>query len=285
MYGFVPTAIGEDTVIPHWSFNATRSEQPEFEERILESLDSFYQERETQSLDAASPHDLLFREFPNFWRGFVRDAAGLQNGQLRISRSRGSEGTWAYVTDYYNESSGERLQSRFTAADDAMRAILAEWQVEATNTSDDSYEQYSAICRIDSATVDADVARRSELTIQTNGRNLRIPCPQCNGPVIALYALFDVVPEVFSGPPSELAGGGFLIADEMVSLLGPCSVRLAGTIDFPPAGELRGLCIFGDRLPPTYWWVDSQDSVVIMASTWRTLVASSARGSRNGGAR
>jgi hypothetical protein len=264
--------MGGNTVIPHWSFNAARPEQPEFEIQVVEALKSFYQFPPPQDGHSDTPHDVCYREFPNFWRGFVENPWILQNGSLRISREHSSVGQWRYDVDYSNESSGERQHVRFATADDDLRTIEDEWHVDAYNTTFDSYRQFSAVHTLETVLLHDN--HHAQLRVQINGTQLVVPGPRQQAAVVSGYTLVDILPRLVSGVIPESQLDGFLVIEEMQSILGPCRIRSVGTVEFEPAGTLNGICVFGRGFPPSYWWIDEQSNVVIITSTWKTLVAS-----------
>ena len=251
--------------VPHWSFNASRPEQPEFADQIRETLETFYGSAGREAA-AGSTQDLWFREYPNFWRGYATNPDQLAIGSLRISRHLRTAATWDYVVNCRNDASGERKRISFSAADDQFRSVVDDWHIRIRNCSGDAYEEVAADGRFD-------LDRTRQMTLSINGRCLRVGIPKLRDPITGYHCMFDVIPKLASDIESNTEVEEFSVLEDMQSLLGPCRVRFVETIRFKPAGDLRGYCMFGRGCVPLYWWIDSLDRVVIVASTFSTLVA------------
>ena len=251
---------------PHWSFNSSRPEQPEFVDQIRETLDLYYGSTRREPA-AGSPQDLWFQEFPNFWRGYANNPDQLAIGALRISTTLHTTKRWNYVVDSRNDASGERKRLTFATADDQFRSLVENWQIRMRNCSGDAYETYWADGRFD-------MDGTPQMTLSINGQSVRVLIPTLR--VTGYHCMFDAMPQLASDIESHAEVEEFSVLEDMQSLLGPCRVRFVESIRFEPAGDLRGYCMFGRGCIPSYWWIDSFDRVVIVASTFSTLVASTA---------
>jgi hypothetical protein len=253
------------TAEPHWSFNASRREQPEFADEIRESLEAYYRGTDRDPAAGKSPQDLYFQEFPNFWRGYASNSDQLAIGALRISRKLHTAKVWNYVVDSHNDTSGERKRLTLSAVDDQFLSLGDDWHIRVRNCSGDVYQAYSADGRFDSDGTE-------QITLSVNGHCMQVAIPKL--PVISYHCMFDAMPRIASDIESNTVVKEFSVLEDMQSLLGPCRVRSVETISFGPAGGLHGCCMFGRGCIPSYWWMDSLDRVVIVASTFSTLVAS-----------
>ncbi len=253
------------TAEPHWSFNASRREQPEFADEIRESLEAYYRGSDKVPAAGKSPEDRWFQEFPNFWRGYSNDPDQLAIGALRISRQSRTAAKWDYVVDSRNDASGERKQLSFSAANDQFLSVVDDWHIRTRNCSGDAYKEYAADGRFD-----LDGTRQMIFSI--NGQRLRFPCPEFR--VTGYHCMFDAMPHLASDIEQYGEAEEFLFLEDMQSLLGPCRVRFVEAIRFDPFGDLHGYCMFGRGCIPSYWWMDPFNRVVIVASTFSTLVAS-----------
>jgi len=251
---------------PHCSFNASRPEQSEFGNEIRETLETFYGSAGREAA-AGSPQDLWFREYPNFWRGYATNTDQLAIGALRISRSLHAAKGWNYVVDSRNDASGERKRLIFSAADNQFRSVVESWQIRVRNHSGDTYKEYAADGRFD-------LDGTQQITLSINGQTLQNAIPKLRAPITGYHCMFDTMAQLASDIESNIEVEEFSVLEDMQSLLGPCRVRFVETIRFEPAGDLRGYCMFGRGCVPSYWWIDSLDRVVIVASTFSTLVAS-----------
>jgi hypothetical protein len=112
------------------------------------------------------------------------------------------------------------------------------------------------------------------MILSIDGQIVQNAIPKNCAPITGYHCMFDAMPQLASDIESNTEVEEFSVLEDMQSLLGPCRVRFVETIRFGPAGDLRGCCMFGRGCIPSYWWMDSLDRVVIVASTFSTLVAS-----------
>ena len=269
----------------HWSFNYSRQGQEEFGRQLCEALSSYLGSCDAVGVDSF-PIASTYKVLPNFWRGYnhpsasVPAARDLAMGQIAIERRPGQAGTWQYAVSSRNSANGENLRIDFRCRDDGVRTILDRWRIHTENTAGYLYSRYDCSGRLYSG-----AGNRQEIRLAVG--DLEFTAGRCEGdlPLTCNWALFDVIP-LFNERTKD-KGGQLEIAllEDMEILRVPCRIGFLESIEMEIGRahgslHLSGYWVCGRGVVPSYWWVDSRGKVVIVSSTFQTLVL---QGVRSGG--
>ncbi len=237
----------------HWTFNAIRPEQPEFRERIIATLERFYE----LTGGAIDESGATYTAFPNYWRGYLPHRTELGTGSLAIRAHQSSRDTWEYRAISHDVTNGESMEVRFGTRDDRFRTVLGAWTVNVTNGTGDRYRSFRAEGRLDK-----DGGRA---LLDVNGKRLVLGEVSVELPLTASYCLFHIVPRIDNAVD-------FAVLDELQRLRFPRRISSVGSCTLEPAGAIRGFCVHGRGAEPSYWWVDRHGTVAVVAGTFRTYV-------------
>ena len=266
----------------HWTFDHNDNEQgPYFANRLVESLRHHYESGDGQEA-SWSWQTLRYDVLPNFWYGYSRHRhsapqKAIHLGDVEISRHPAEGETDEYRVLSRNDASGERVQLEFTVERGTPPFLVGEWSVASENTAGDLYRRFS--CRGYSRERSGEreihlVINECDIAVGRLGNRLALSCN---------WALFDLMPRL--AERGSEAGRLELALLEDLEKIRPEN-RVSLIEDWPLVlGErtipLRGFCVQGVGVPPAYWWVDPAGDVVVVASTFQTLVLRERIGGRS----
>ena len=261
------TAAGAAGSVLHWSFDQNHSQQqPGFGAELVATLRGYY--RQTAP---ASEGTIAYRVLPNFWSGYQpAPVTRLAIGSVEVNRARASAtGETDYRVTARNTTSGEHATYAFRATADRWRSLTGDWQIEIRNGARGSYRRHRATGALGAPGPDA--ARPIRLNV--NGVTLAAGTWSGTRPLTTPWALLDVLPELQEG--CELA-----LLEELDRLREPVRLTPLGLWQWPPPdadlGALTGWCAHGRGLPPAYYWVDEDGTVVVASTLFQTWVACAA---------
>ena len=253
----------------HWSFDQNRSQtQPGFGAELRATLREYYR-RPT----AAAAGYTAYRVLPNFWSGYQpAPVADLAIGSVEVVRAATPAGDGTdYRVTARNTTSGEHSSYEFHAATDRWRSLAGEWRIEIRNDAGDAYRRYVAAGAVSAA--ERDGAR--PILLRVDGVDLPVGAWSGRRPLTTPWALLDLLPGLDES--CELA-----LLEELDRLREPVRVVPIGSWQWPPAdadlGSFTGWCVHGPGLLPTYYWVDDNGAVAVVAGLFRTWVISAAAG-------
>lgn len=248
----------------HWSIDYDIGPQaPDFGIAMLDTLERW------SSSDAGDPALCRYVVLPNYEDGWDQLRAhnadsNIQIGSAVIRRRVTGDGVRAYEVDYRNDTSGETLALQFIASDEPLPRLQGEWSVTARN---DAGDQYQGI-RLRGSTAVIDAKRVVTLTV--NGIQFDVGAVAESAPLTSWWALFDAVPAMASGAATA---DGFALLEDLQKLRPQCTVTAVKGDPITLGGHrLRGYCLYGTGVLPTYWWLDEHGVVCVVSSTFQTLV-------------
>ncbi len=247
----------------HWSVNGARPEQPDYEIKLQSCLRQAYggSEKLQKPDPAVTTHS--YSILPRYWRGYIIDSKELQTGYFRLSRKKVA-GKWEYRAQVDDTTTGESSRSRFLVNDDKLRTLTGTWNIEARNHSGDIYTRYEAVGSF------ADTDGRRELRLRLNGYSVPIHSLADAEPMVTREVLFDLIPTLQRSKKRQL--GCFAMLEDFQRVSTDCSITKIGGMEIDPIGALEGFCVTGRGHEPSYWWVDANGLVAIVAFTFRAFV-------------
>ena len=199
---------------------------------------------------------------PNFWSGFNRDGKypDLTIGSLSIERER-FDSYWQYHIEHVNVASGEHLTLDFTCEDELLRPLRSPWRIQTRNSADGTYDAIEWSGSLAGPSVTLSTARGLSIAAGT------IPDPTR---LTGLWAFVDILPALKNDSLDELT-----VLDDLEILKFNCCVRPleSWTLETGDAQHtLLGYSLFGEGLPPCYWWVTESGDVVAVSTILATFV-------------
>ena len=102
-------------------------------------------------------------------------------------------------------------------------------------------------------------------------------------PLTTNWTLFDVIPLLDAEKKGIGSSVEIALLEDMEKLKSPVYIGLLESIELGVAGDqgdtiqLTGYYLYGTGVVPSYWWVDTNSNVVIVSTTFQTLVLRDAR--------
>ncbi len=272
----------------HWSFNHNKRQQPQFMATILGTLRCTYA---TPGFCSNEPPSTCFYDIlPNFWSGYkgktIHDSVDdLRIGEVSVSRAKHG-GVWYYKVHTANTTNGEDILLEFCCDDDEYRSLRDSWRIDATNSAGDAYGKFTAVGHL---TEGAGDLRETRLAV--NGTEFSLGTLDKTLPLTSNWALFDIVPTLKSMWPNPAAKTMHIALLEDLERLRPqnwvkflesTQIPLDGPADEAPTNvlQMNGYCLFGEGIPPMYWWADAYGHVAIVSTIHQTLVLRGDTGER-----
>lgn len=246
----------------HWSYDYNiGTQKPDFLREFLGIL------RQHQGGDSRTA---TYAILPNFWRGYhAHGDAELQIGLITLQRNQGDLGHWRYAVRVVNSTSGEAAEYQFTTRDDAMRSLVGTWSLSTSAAGSGSYGTLHCTGEITDDGNRNTVALHYDKLVLEDTVDSAIPVT-CN------WALFDVIPQL--ARQSDTTATIVTLVEDLTRLRRETHIQFletwmqaSGVEDEPPL-ELRGYVVHGTGLPPSYWWLNENDQIVIVSTIFQTWV-------------
>lgn len=252
-----------DNMPLHWSFNYNHGAQkPQFANHLLKLLN---ENKINKSIDDNSEEPItyikqVYEILPNYWKGYNRTSDTLSIGNLVIERNYEKGQFWNYNVQYQNDTSGEDLRFNFHCRDDIYRTLLESWQVDVENHSGDGYSKL-----LMNGVLNSD----EEIQLRINDIEIEAGTVENSLPLTCNWALYDVIPtianfKIHSGFSTEIA-----LLEDLEHLRPKCNLGYLDSIEHP--FPLDGYFLYGEGLLPSYWWVDTVQTVLV-STVFETLV-------------
>ncbi len=258
----------------HWSFDYNHGAQnPDFAKELIELLHGYDVKSATHDTNADADNSTkhVYQILPNFWRGYQRrdipDKA-LSIGTVIIERQKGNGDIWNYNVRYQNTTSGENLQFHFCCRDECYRPLHESWRVDVQNSCNDAY---SGLAWDGHLTVDAEIRLHingTEVTTGTVDNSLSLTCN---------WALFDVIPALAEKMKKSGDHVDIVLLEDLEQFRPKNKLGFLDSIQSPIS--LDGYYLYGAGVLPSYWWVDANGNIAIVASVFETLVLQEKTGS------
>ncbi len=252
-----------DNISLHWSFDYDHgSQKPNFADRLLKLLNTLKERtpNDTNNEDANNYIKQVYEILPNFWEGYNRTGETLAIGKAVIERNCKNGQIWKYNVQYQNETSGEEIRYNFSCRDDIYRTLLESWQVVVQNQSGDKYSKL---------VLNGNFLSDTEIQLRANDIEIATETVDNSIPLTTNWALFDVIPTIADSYKESESVVEIALYDELEQLRPNCHVGYLDSMQEPLS--LDGYYLYGDRLPPSFWWIYA-DQTVIVSTILETFV-------------
>ena len=253
----------KDHIPLHWSFNYNHGTQkPHFANNLLKLLNenkintSIYD----NNIEPNTYIKQVFEILPNYWRGYNRTNDTLSIGNLVIERNFDNSQIWNYNVDYQNATSGEDIRFNFHCRDDLYRTLLESWEVDVENKSGDGYSKLL---------LNGILISNHEIQLRINDFEIEAGTVDNSLPLTCNWALYDVIPTIANSKKHSDFSTKIALLEDLEHLRLKCNLGYLGSIEQP--FPLEGYFLYGEGLLPSYWWVDSQHTVIV-STVFETFV-------------
>ncbi len=248
----------------HWSFNYNHGAQkPFYAEEFLKLLHEIQINTQNDVFNDEQPEYIkqVYEILPNFWKGYSRTNEALAIGNVVIERKHENSHNWYYNVHYQNTSSGENIRFNFRCRDDVYRTLLDSWQVDVQNKSGDRYSKME---------LNGNLISDTEIQLYINDFQIAAGTVDNSSPLTCNWALYDVIPSILSDKRQLDFSVEIALLDDLEHLRQKCNLGYLDSIREPL--PLDGYFLYGEGLLPSYWWVDTNKTVVIVSTVFETLV-------------
>ncbi len=253
-----------DSIPLHWSFNYNHGAQkPHFAEELLKLLQEIHihTPNDDYNADRKKYVKQVYEILPNFWRGYNRTSEALRIGNVIIERRYENGHIWNYNVQYQNTTSGEDIRYNFRCRDEIYRTLLESWQVDVQNKSGDRYSRLH---------LNGNLIADTEIQLHINAIEIAVGIVDNSLPLTCNWALYDVIPAIVNSDRQLDFSVEIALLDDLEHLRPKCNLGYLDSIQEPL--PLDGYFLYGEGLLPSYWWVDANQTVVIVSTVFETFV-------------
>ena len=249
----------------HWSFDHNYGAQrDDFAQSMINALDEYQSNLSNlrENTRIRKYEKRVYQILPNLWRGYQANNNKLSIGKVITERKYDENNSiWNYRVHYQNTTSGEDLIFEFCCLDKSYLPLHDKWKVDVKNTSSDVYSKLSLSGHL-----------TSEEGIQLTINNTNINAGTIAGaiPLTCNWALLDVMPIISKSKGSLDNKHTIAILEDLEHLRPNCHLGFLDSINYPM--RLDGYYLYGNGLLPSYWWIDANDTTVIVSAVFETLV-------------
>ena len=264
----------DDSNLLHWSFDYNHGAQnPDFAQELIKLLHEPEVKPVTGDVNTDTEHfkKHVYQILPNFWRGYKRrgnQEGALSIGTVVIERQRDEDDIWNYNVQYQNTTSGEDLRFQFHCQNECYRPLYGSWRVDAQNSCNDKYSRLKW---------DGCLTSDTEIQLCINGTEITAGTANNSLPLTCNWALFDVIPALSERMKALGDNVDTALLDDLEQLRPKCQLGFLDSVQSP--FPLDGYYLYGTGVLPSYWWVDANGNIVIVSSTFKTLVLKEKMGS------
>lgn len=251
----------------HWSFDYNHGAQnPDFAQVLIKLLHEPEVKSAADSI-SADTEDFkkhVYQILPNFWRGYKRrdnQEGVLSIGTVIVERQKRNDDIWNYNVQYQNTTSGEDLRFQFHCQNECYRPLYGSWRVDAQNSCNDRYSTLKW---------DGWLTSDAEILICINGTEITAGTANNSLPLTCNWALFDVIPALAERLKELGDNVDIALLDDLEQFRLKCKLGFLDSVHSPI--PLDGYYLYGTGVLPSYWWVDANGNIVIVSSTFETLV-------------
>lgn len=245
----------------HWSFDHDYGAQrTDFVQSLLKALNQ-YQAVLGGNAETKQNDKRVYQILPNTWRGYKGRNDELSIGKVVVERKCSNNSIWNYNVQYQNTTSGEDIRFTFSCRDECSLPLHDGWKVDVLNTSGDMYSELYLIGHLSSEDAIQLALNRTEIETVTIDESLPLTCN---------WALLDAIPQIAKNRETFDSKHSIAILEDLEHLRPICHIGFLDSIQTPM--PLKGYYLYGNGLLPSYWWIDSNDTVVIVSGVFETLV-------------
>lgn len=252
-----------DNIPLHWSFNYNHGAQkPHFANNLLNLLNDF---KINSSIgDKCEGKNTyikqVFEILPNYWKGYNRTSETLTIGNLVIERNFENGQIWNYHVQYQNTTNGENIRFNFLCRSDIYRTLHESWQVDIKNESGDGYSKLL---------LNGTLISDDEIQLSINDIEISAGTVDNCIPLTCNWAMYDVIPTLANTEKHSGFSAQIALLEDLEHLRPKCNIGYLGSIEQPL--PLDGYFLYGEGLLPSYWWVDTGQTVIV-STVFETLV-------------
>ncbi len=248
----------------HWSFDHNYGAQKiDFEQSLLKALNAYQSNIHNNGSNAETKQNekRVYQILPNTWRGYGGRNDPLSIGKVVIERKSNKNNVWNYNVKYQNTTSGEDIEFTFCCLDEYYLPLHNSWKVDIRNTSSDRYSKLS---------VNGYLTSETAIQLSINDTEFKAGTVTDSLPLTCNWTLLDVIPQIAKNRKALDSKHTIAILEDLEYLRPKCHLGFLDSIKYPI--PLDGYFLYGNGLLPSYWWIDSNDQVVVVSAVFETLV-------------
>lgn len=256
-----------DTEGLHWSFDHSyhhNGSNNDFKSLIYKSLAEYTQNFESNKTNNHCTHEYVI--LPNFWSGYMNDSPSLAIGGLKI-KAKTSKSDINYHVMYENRTTGETTKLNFDCSAYGIPEIKNSWEIFCKSKTNDIYSSIDMTGQI--------VKSNSKTNIQlklSSGVKFSAGTKSGENPIICNWALPNLLSKIHN---KQLISSTFDVLENMENLYNDCVFKSLESTEIQLNDNsivLNGYCLYGTGKEPSYWWLDDNNNVAIISTTFSTYV-------------